>query len=333
VGAAEQCPGHIPVLRDIFVASFFGDPDGHYVDCTFGRGGHSRALLQLLSPQGRLLALDRDPEAIAEGERLAREDDRFSIKHADFAQLASILDHEGWKQVNGVGFDLGISSPQVDNAQRGFSFQQNGPLDMRMDPSEGLALSHMLEKVSERKLEDILRHYGDERYARRIARAILKAQREGSLHNTSDLEAVCFHAVPKQARYGKTHPATRSFQALRIWVNNEMVQIETGVRAAVQHLLPGGKLAVISFHSGEDRRIRDLIEEQVRPCTCPPEAPFCMCGKLPTMRWLQKKPIRPSESEVAANPRSRSSRLRIAQRLSETEARKTLGYTGVNPDA
>jgi 16S rRNA (cytosine1402-N4)-methyltransferase len=333
VGATKQYSEHIPVLRDLFVASFFSDPDGRYVDCTFGRGGHSRTLLQQLSPQGRLLALDRDLEAVAEGERLAREDSRFSIKHADFAQLASILDHEGWNQVNGIGFDLGISSPQVDNAKRGFSFRQDGPLDMRMDISEGLPLSRMLAQVSERELEDILRNFGDERYARRIARSIFKAQREGNLHSTADLEAACFHAVPKQARYGKTHPATRSFQALRIWVNNEMSQIEIGVRAAVQHLLPGGKLAVISFHSGEDRRIRDLIEEQVHPCACPPEAPYCMCGKLPTMRWLQKKPIRPDESEVAANPRSRSSRLRIAQRLTETEARKTLGYTGVHPDA
>jgi 16S rRNA (cytosine1402-N4)-methyltransferase len=333
VDADGQYFEHIPVLRDLFVTSFFGDPDGRYVDCTFGRGGHSRALLQLLSPQGRLLALDRDPEAVAEGERLAREDCRFSIRHADFARLAHILDCQGWSQVSGIGFDLGISSPQVDNAKRGFSFQQNGPLDMRMDSSEGLPLSRMLEQISERELEGILRSFGDERYARRIARSILKAMREGGLHGTSDLEAVCFHAVPKQARYGKTHPATRTFQALRIWVNNEMTQIDMGVRAAVHHLLPGGKLAVISFHSGEDRRIRDLIEEQVHPCTCPPQAPWCICGKLPTMRWLQKKPVRPDQFEVAANPRSRSSRLRIAQRLSETEGRKAVGYTGQLPDA
>ena len=327
MGADGQYPGHIPVLRDTFVTSFFGDPDGYYVDCTFGRGGHSRALLRLLSPQGRLLALDRDPEAIAEGERLACEDSRFFIKHADFARLADILEHEGWRQVNGIGFDLGVSSPQVDNAKRGFSFRQDGPLDMRMDPSEGLPLSRMLEQVSERDLEGILRNFGDERYARRIARAILKARREDGLNGTSDLEAVCFHAVPKQMRYGKTHPATRTFQALRIWVNNEIAQIETGVRAAVHYLLPGGKLAVISFHSGEDRCIRNLIEEQVHPCTCPPAAPYCMCGRLPTMRWLQKKPVRPDQSEVEANPRSRSSRLRVAQRLSEAEARKMVGYT------
>ncbi len=329
----DPYPEHIPVLRDLFVSSFIGDPNGYYVDCTFGRGGHSRALLQLLSSQGRLLALDRDPEAVTEGECLALEDDRFSIRHADFAQLSDILEQQGWGQVNGIGFDLGISSPQVDNAKRGFSFQQDGPLDMRMDPGEGLPLSRMLEQVSERELEGVLRKFGDERYARRIARSILKAQREGGLQSTSDLEAVCFHAVPRQARYGKTHPATRSFQALRIWVNNEMTQIEAGVRAAVQHLLPGGKLAIISFHSGEDRRIRDLIEEQVHPCVCPPEAPYCMCGKQPVMRWLQKKPIRPDESEVVVNPRSRSSRLRVAQRLTETEAKKMLGYTGANPDA
>ncbi len=324
----EPYPEHIPVLRDAFVDAILSDPDGHYVDCTFGRGGHSRAMLARLSEKGRLLALDRDPEAVAAGEILANEDARFSIRHSDFAQLNQMLESEGWSQVTGIGFDLGVSSPQVDNAARGFSFRHDGPLDMRMDTASGQPLARMLEQVSERELSDLLRRFGDERYARRIASAILKAVQVDTLHSTADLENICFHAVPKQARFGKTHPATRTFQALRIWVNGEMDQIDAGITAAMAHLQPGGKLAVISFHSGEDRRIRDLIGAQVNACVCPPEMPVCMCGRLPTMRWLQKKPLRADEQELADNPRSRSSMLRVAQRLTAAESKKLAGFTG-----
>ena len=311
----DAYPDHIPVLRDAFVDAWFTVPDGRYVDCTFGRGGHSRALLSLLSDKGRLLALDRDPEAVAAGERLAKEDSRFSIMHCDFGHLETALEDMGWQQVNGIGFDLGVSSPQVDDAGRGFSFQKDGPLDMRMDPGNGLPLARMLDHVSERELADIIFEFGDERFSRRIARAILKAKHEGKLERTKDLENVCFHAMPKHARHGGIHPATRTFQALRMWVNSEIDQIEIGVRAAMQHLLPGGRLSVISFHSGEDRLIRDLVEAEVHPCTCPPQMPICVCGRTPTMSWVQKKPLRPSEDELSDNPRSRSSRLRVAERL------------------
>ncbi|WP_238701723.1 16S rRNA (cytosine(1402)-N(4))-methyltransferase RsmH [Mariprofundus erugo] len=319
---------HIPVLRDAFVGALFDDPDGYYVDCTFGRGGHSRQLLERLSADGRLLALDRDPDAVAAGEALAQCDPRFAIAHADFARLGEVLAEKGWDKVSAIGFDLGVSSPQVDQAERGFSFRQAGPLDMRMDVSSGQPLSRMLEHVSERELTDVLRRFGDERYAQRIARAVLAALREQKLNSTADLENVCFHAVPKQARYGSTHPATRTFQALRIWVNGEMDQIDAGITAAIEHLRPGGRLAVISFHSGEDRRVRDLIEAHVHPCVCPPQMPLCVCGKKPTMRWLHKKPLRPDEQEIAVNPRSRSSMLRVAQRLSEEESVRLAGYVG-----
>ncbi|WP_227819308.1 16S rRNA (cytosine(1402)-N(4))-methyltransferase RsmH [Mariprofundus micogutta] len=312
---------HIPVLRDEFVEAIITDPDGQYVDCTFGRGGHSRELLARLSEKGRLLAFDRDTEAVAEGESLARKDSRFAIVHADFARLGDILDERGWHQVSGIGFDLGVSSPQVDNAARGFSFQKNGPLDMRMDVNEGKPLSQRLERISESELANVIYRFGDERYSRSIAKAILKAKHDGVLKTTSDLENACFHAVPKKARHSGAHPATRTFQALRIWVNEEMDQIDAGMSAAMSHLKPGGHLAVISFHSGEDRRIRDLIETQVNPCKCPPQLPMCVCGKMPSMRWLQKKPVRPSEDEVAHNPRSRSSLMRVAQRLTEAESK------------
>jgi len=311
---------HVPVLLHEFIDALCTDPGGRYVDATFGRGGHARALLARLSPAGRLLALDRDPAAVAEGEKLARQDARFAIAHADFASLADAVERHGWDRVTGVGFDLGISSPQVDDAERGFSFQQDGPLDMRMNPHAGQPLSSLLDRVSERELTGIIRRFGDERYAGRIARGILKARRDGALHSTRDLENVCFHAYPRQARHGAIHPATRTFQALRMWVNDEMAQLESGIRSAMRLLAPGGRLAVISFHSGEDRRVRDLIDAEVHACVCPPDFPQCVCGRKDSMRWVQKKPLRPGQAELAANPRSRSARLRVAERLPEQGA-------------
>jgi len=306
---------HVPVLLNPFVDALCVDRDGHYVDTTFGRGGHSKALLSRLSDKGRLLALDRDPQAIAEGERLAADDARFCIRHRSFAGLDEALDEIRWCNVNGIGFDLGVSSPQLDDASRGFAFGKDGPLDMRMDTSGGKTLAERLQRVGERELTHVLREYGDERYAGRIARAILRARDEGKLMRTSELENVCFHAAPRQARYGRTHPATRTFQALRIWVNDEMGQLDAGIKGAMDRLASGGRLAVISFHSGEDRRVRDLIEARVHPCTCPPQFPVCVCGKTPDMRWVQKKPLRSSEEECNRNPRSRTARLRIAEKL------------------
>jgi len=307
---------HAPVLLTPFIDALCPSPDGCYVDATFGRGGHSRALLERLSPAGRLIGLDRDSEAVREGERLAAQDGRFCIRHAAFADLDAALDEAGWGEVHGIGFDLGVSSPQLDDAGRGFSFSHDGPLDMRMDTNSGQPLSQRLARLSERELVGILRNYGNERYAGRIARAVLNAYTEGKMTRTSELENVVFHAVPRQGRFGGAHPATRTFQALRMWVNDEMGQLESGIMAAMRRLLPGGRLAVISFHSGEDRKVRDMIEAEVRPCTCPPDFPICVCGRVASMRWVQKKPIRASEQEVAGNPRSRSALLRVAERLS-----------------
>lgn len=311
----ESHKEHIPVLANEFIDALCIDPDGFYIDATFGRGGHSRMLLNRLSPAGRLIALDRDPDAVAEGKRLEAEDARFRMFHYDFGSLEVAVHDAGWDKVTAIGFDLGVSSPQFNQAERGFSFQHEGPLDMRMNFEHDQSLSQKLKRTSEKELVQVIRDFGDERYAGRITKAILNALKNGEMNNTRDLENACFHAVPKQARYGATHPATRTFQALRIWVNDEYTQIEAGIQAAMQHLRPGGRLAVISFHSGEDRRIRDLIEAQVNPCVCPPQFPICACGRITTMRWVQKKPIRASEAEIEANPRSRSSMLRIAEAI------------------
>jgi len=315
-----QFQEHIPVLASPFIDALLTDPDGHYVDATFGRGGHARMLLDRLSNKGRLLALDRDPQAIITADILAKEDARFSIAHSDFAGLEHVLLQAQEENICGIGFDLGVSSPQIDQAERGFSFQQDGPLDMRMNPDLGLPVSERLKKVSEKELSHIIRSFGDERFAGRIARAILKAVQNNALHTTRELENICFHSVPPKTRHGSTHPATRTFQALRIWVNDEYDQISTAIKAAMHCLAPHGRLAVISFHSGEDRRIRDLIESEVNPCSCPREFPMCICGRSPSMRWIQKKPIRANDAELEKNPRSRSAMLRVAERLPESKS-------------
>ena len=308
---------HISVLAEPYIEGLCTDEGGNYIDATFGRGGHTRMMLARLSQEAEILGLDRDPEAVSAGKLLEAEDSRFHICYTDFAGIAEAAAKQGWSKVSGIGFDLGVSSPQLDVAERGFSFMQEGPLDMRMDFDSGEPLLKKLGKVSESELKDVIREYGDERFAGRIARGILQRLREGKLQTTRDLEDVCFHATPKKMRHGGAHPATRTFQALRIWVNDEMNQIDEAITLSMKLLKPKGRLAIISFHSGEDRRIRDLIEKEVHGCTCPPQFPMCVCGFKPTMRWVQKKPIRATEEEIALNPRSRSAMLRIAEKLEE----------------
>jgi 16S rRNA (cytosine1402-N4)-methyltransferase len=306
---------HISVLADPYIEALCADKDGRYIDATFGRGGHTRLMLNALSQQAEVLGLDRDPEAIVVGQALMKKDKRFHIAYTDFAGIEDAVSELGWSDVNGIGFDLGVSSPQLDQAERGFSFMQEGPLDMRMDYDSGQSLLEKLQRVSEKKLADVIREYGGEKFAGRIARSILERLNAGNLNTTRDLEDVCFHATPKKMRHGNTHPATRTFQALRIWVNDEMNQIDQAVQASMKLLKAGGRLAIISFHSGEDRRIRDLIEKQVHGCTCPREFPMCVCGFKPTMKWVQKKPVRATEAEIEANPRSRSAMMRVAEKL------------------
>ncbi|HID37825.1 MAG TPA: 16S rRNA (cytosine(1402)-N(4))-methyltransferase RsmH [Ghiorsea sp.] len=308
---------HISVLAAPYIEALCTDKKGRYIDATFGRGGHTKLMLETLSEQAQVLGLDRDPQAIEAGEALAKADARFSIAYTDFAGIEDAVHHQGWGSVAGIGFDLGVSSPQLDQAERGFSFMQDGPLDMRMDCDSGQPLSAKLAKVSESELVSVIREYGGERFAGRIAKAILDKLNQGEMNTTKDLENACFHATPKKMRHQGAHPATRTFQALRIWVNDEMNQIDEAVKASMKLLQVGGRLAIISFHSGEDRRIRDLIEKQVHGCVCPREFPMCVCGFKPTMKWVQKKPIRASEEEIDANPRSRSAMLRVAEKLAE----------------
>jgi len=306
---------HTSVLAAPYIEALCTAENGRYVDATFGRGGHTQLMLSQLSAEAEVLGLDRDPQAIEVGEALEKADKRFSIAYTDFAGIEHAVSEKGWGDVDGIGFDLGVSSPQLDQAERGFSFMKEGPLDMRMDFESGHPLSKKLAAVSVSELTQIIREYGGEKFAGRIARSILDALKEGKLNHTRDLENVCFHATPKKMRHGSSHPATRTFQALRIWVNDEMNQIDEALKSSMKLLKAGGRLAVISFHSGEDRRVRDLIEKEVHGCVCPREFPMCVCGFKPTMKWVQKKPVRATEEEIEGNPRSRSAMLRVAEKL------------------
>ena len=287
--------------------------EGFYIDGTFGRGGHSRHLLSKVGPTSRLLVIDKDPLAIAEAQRLAAQDSRVTVVQDGFANLAQVVAEQGLTgQVCGVLLDLGVSSPQLDDARRGFSFQNDGPLDMRMNPDEGLSAAQWLTVVKEVDLANILFQYGDERFSRRIAKAIVAARQEQALTSTTQLAEIIKVAHPKWDH--KRHPATKSFQAIRIFINGELVELEQALNAAIEVLKPGGRLAVIAFHSLEDRAVKHFIRLQANGPELPPGLPIPESDIVRTMRAVGKA-IKPSKDEVAVNVRSRSAVLRIAEKL------------------
>ncbi len=288
-------------------------PDGFYVDATFGRGGHSGAILERLGPQGRLFALDRDPAAITHAREAFAGETRLSVVQAAFSRLAECAREWGiLGRVHGLLLDLGVSSPQLDEAGRGFSFLRDGPLDMRMDPGQGESAAQWLARASVDEIAQVLRRYGEERFARRIARAIDAARREASIETTARLAEVVARAVP--AREPGKHPATRTFQALRIQVNGELDELAAALPQALELLAPGGRLAVISFHSLEDRLVKRFLQQEARGDRFPPDLPVPASALSPTVR-LVGKAVRPSAAEVAENPRARSAVLRVAERL------------------
>jgi 16S rRNA (cytosine1402-N4)-methyltransferase len=302
---------HRTVLLTEAIDSLVTAADGVYVDGTFGRGGHSRALLSRLSPQGRVIALDRDPQAVAaasaEGTKI--DDPRFSIHHANFAQLRELLASLGLQRVQGLLLDLGVSSPQIDDPARGFSFRFDAPLDMRMDPTRGDSAADFLARADERTLAEVIRDYGEERFARQIAKALV-ARREGghAVRTTAELSQLVARAV--RTREAGQDPATRTFQALRIHVNAELEALDEGLRASLDLLAPAARLAVIAFHSLEDRRVKEFIARESRD-EVDRRAPF---APPRGMRLKAIARIKPSEAEVAANPRARSAILRVAER-------------------
>lgn len=305
---------HLSVLLQPSVEALKVDPMGIYIDATFGRGGHSLMILERLSGQGRLIAIDRDPQAVAHGEKLFGNDGRFQMVQENFAMLAEVAEQQGvMGRVNGVLLDLGVSSPQLDQAQRGFSFTQDGPLDMRMDPNHGISAAEWLAKAEARDIAQVLKTYGEERHAKRIARAIVEARAEQRIETTAQLAELVSRANPSWEK-GK-HPATRSFQAIRIFVNGELDALNETLQGVVDVLTLGGRLAVISFHSLEDRIVKRFMRDQAKGDRFPPGVPVTDDQMQPRLR-LVGKAISPGEAEISANPRSRSAVLRVAERCS-----------------
>ena len=307
--------GHRPVLLEECLEALAIRPDGVYVDGTLGRAGHSLEIARRLTT-GRLIGIDRDETAIAAArERLRDYMDHVTLVHSNFDRIGAILEDLNISGADGMLFDLGVSSPQLDDAQRGFSYMHNAPLDMRMDRTAALDAHQVVNRWPYEELRRILYEYGEERYAPAIAKGICRARETAPIETTLQLVDVIKSAMPPQALREKQHPAKRSFQAIRIAVNGELDALPPMLNAAAEHLNAGGRLAVISFHSLEDRIIKKTMQELATGCTCPPNFPVCVCGKTPKMKLISRKPITPDNGELTENPRARSAKLRVAEKL------------------
>ena len=305
---------HKPVLLDACIQALNIRPDGVYVDGTLGRAGHSLEIARRLTT-GRLICIDRDQAAIdAARVRLAPWLDRVTLVHSNFSELKEVLSGAGVSGADGMLFDLGVSSPQLDDASRGFSYMQDAPLDMRMDTAAPLTAYEVVNTWSQEELRRILYEYGEERYAPAIAKAIVRARETAPVQTTLELVEVIKSAMPPAALREKQHPAKRSFQAIRIAVNGELDALPPMLRAAVDGLNPGGRLAVITFHSLEDRIVKRTLADLAKGCTCPPEFPVCVCGRKPRVRLVNRKPVTADGAELADNPRARSAKLRVAEK-------------------
>ena len=310
----EKDYGHKPVLLEECLQALDIKPAGTYLDGTLGRAGHALELLRRL-PAGRFVGIDRDLAAIeAARERLAAYAGRVTLLHGNFRDLGDLLREAGISRVDGMLFDLGVSSPQLDEPRRGFSYMHDAPLDMRMDETEALDAFQVVNTWSGDELRRILYEYGEERYAPRIAQAIVRRRQESPIRTTGELAEVIRSAMPAAALREKQHPAKRSFQAIRIAVNGELEALPPMLEAAVENLAPGGRLAVITFHSLEDRIVKQAMRTLATGCTCPPEFPVCVCGKKPKLRLVTRKPIVSGREELEGNPRARSAKLRVAER-------------------
>jgi 16S rRNA (cytosine1402-N4)-methyltransferase len=306
---------HVPVLADEVRQLLAVQPGDTVVDATFGAGGHAALLAADLRGSGRLIAVDRDPSVRAYFDRFRRQTGiQGRFLRGDFSVVLDQLAENGVR-ADAILFDLGVSSMQIDRPERGFSYAVDAPLDMRMDPSADYSARELVNDASERELTRIFRQYGEERYAKQIARASTRRRRERSLERTGELVETIKTAIPAPARFGDGHPAKRVFQALRIAVNDELTALEDALPAAVELLRPGGRLAVISFHSLEDRIVKRFLREQEHGCTCPPDFPVCVCGKEPVLRATPRRAIKPSAREIAVNPRAASARLRAAVKV------------------
>lgn len=306
---------HITVLREQAVDGLAVRPDGVYVDCTLGGGGHSELIASRLAKGGRLIALDQDDAALEFArQRLKGFAERVTFVKSNFRRLREVLRELGLAQVDGVLYDLGVSSPQLDVAERGFSYNADAPLDMRMDRSTSLTAREIVNQWPEAELANVIWEYGEEKFSRRIAREIVLSRERQPIETTGQLVEIIKRAIPAPARRSGPHPAKRTFQALRIAVNDELGAFEESLQQAIELLTPGGRVSVITFHSLEDRICKQLFHDNAKGCICPPAFPQCTCGRKPLLRLVTRKPITPTEAELSRNPRARSAKLRVAEK-------------------
>ena len=313
----ERCqqPGHVPVLREAVVRLLDPQPGKVYVDGTVGLGGHTEALFEA-APDITVVGIDLDAEALAiAGKRLALYGSRVHLAHGNFRDIADHLPRSASQGIAGLLLDLGLSSLQVDSASRGFSFRLDGPLDMRMDPSQGLTAADWVNTASEEALTDVLRRFGEERFAARIARSVVASRAENPLKTTRAFAEIIRRAIPRRFHRRQIDPATRSFQAVRIAVNRELDNLRAGLKVGFEIVEPGGVIVVISFHSLEDRIVKEFFRTKALSCVCPPDFPVCVCDKRVEANILTRKPIRASLAEIADNPRARSAKLRAARKV------------------
>lgn len=306
---------HVTVLLEESIDHLLTDPDGTYVDCTLGGAGHSRLLLKRLGPGGKLIAFDQDPAAVKHAQALFAQDQRAQIINRNFVYLEETLKELDVLPVKGILFDLGVSSPQLDEAERGFSYMQDAPLDMRMNSAQALSAEEIVNEWSAQELERIIREYGEERWARRISDFIVNRRVHSRIESTGELVEVIKNAIPAAARREGPHPAKRTFQALRIAVNDELGVLDRTLDQALNCLDAGGRVGVITFHSLEDRLVKQRMQSWLGRCICPPDFPVCRCGAEAKARLVSRKPILPSAEEVDYNPRARSAKLRVAEKL------------------
>lgn len=311
---------HKTVLLMESVDNLITDPNGIYVDGTLGGAGHSMEICKRLTEHGRLIGFDQDAEAIkAASERLTQYQDKVTILHSNFSQMKRELELLGVGEVNGILLDLGVSSHQLDTLERGFSYRdENAPLDMRMDTRQALTAKDILMTYSEEELARILREYGEERFAKNIARNIVSFRESNTFETTGQLNEIIRKSIPAKNRNSGGHPSKRTFQAIRIELNKELDVLKTSLSDMIGLLAPGGRICVITFHSLEDRIVKTIFKEKENPCTCPPNFPVCVCGKVPEGRMLTKKPILPSEEELNENSRSKSAKLRVFEKKSDS---------------
>lgn len=306
---------HVSVLLNETITGLNIKKDGIYVDCTLGGAGHSIEILKRLGDRGKLIGIDQDSAAIKAAEKRLSGFKNVQLVHDNFYNIKDILDSLNIDKVDGIMMDLGVSSYQLDEAERGFSYMKDAPLDMRMNRDSSVSAYNIVNEYDEERLAKVIRDYGEEKFAKRIAGFIVERRKHGPINTTLELVEIIKNAVPAKARREGPHPAKRTFQAIRIEVNQELQILEKAIEDSIEKLNPGGRIAVITFHSLEDRITKNVLKKEENPCTCPKEFPVCVCGKKPSIKIITKKPIDPTEDELKQNPRSRSAKLRIGEKI------------------